>query len=117
MKLPVTLLNLALFGTAPFQCASDPEPEHRIEDTPAEALWSLSERFRTDGNDAARRTTLEQLVQQYPNSREAERARLVLEGREVEPDPPATAGGESTATPAAESQETADAPSDAVSES
>jgi hypothetical protein len=116
MKLPVTLLTLALFGTAPFQCASDPEPEHRIEDTPAEALWTLSERFRTDGNDAARRTTLEQLVQQYPNSREAERARLVLEGREVEPDP-ATTGGESTATQAGERRETAAAQAGAASES
>ncbi len=116
MKLPVALLTLALFGSAPFQCASDPDPEHRIEDTPAEALWSLSERFRGEGNDAARRTTLEQLVDQYPNSREAERARLVLGGREVEPDPPATTGGESAA-PEEAPQQTAGASNEAASES
>jgi hypothetical protein len=88
MKLSTALLTFSLLGTAPFQCASREDPNHRIEDTPAEALWSLSERFRADGNDAARRTTLEQLVEQYPGAREAERARLVLSGREVAPDEP-----------------------------
>jgi hypothetical protein len=122
MKLPVALLLLTFFGTAPFQCASDPEPDHRIEDTPAEALWSLSERFRGDGNDAARRTTLEQLVDRYPNSREAERARLVLSGREVAPDEvapeePTTAGGESRASSGGEGRETAEAGAETASES
>lgn len=88
MKLSTTLLTFSLLGTAPFQCATHDDPSTRIEDTPAEALWNLSERFRADGNDAARRTTLEQLVEQYPGSREAQRARLVLDGREVAPDEP-----------------------------
>jgi hypothetical protein len=111
MKLSVAILTLALFGTAPFQCASDPDPNRRIEDTPAEALWTLSERFRSEGNDAARRTTLQQLVDQYPNSREAERARLVLEGREVESDHPAA---EPSDPPA---EQNAGAPAETPSES
>ncbi|HJL01440.1 MAG TPA: hypothetical protein RMH85_08595 [Polyangiaceae bacterium LLY-WYZ-15_(1-7)] len=83
------LALVAALGTAPFQCASDPDPERRLEDTPAEALWLLAERFREEGDAEARRTTLEQLVERYPTSREAERARLALDGREVAPDPPA----------------------------
>ena len=77
----VPLLALAL-GGAPFQCAADPDPERRIADTPAEALWDLSERFEEEGNETARRTTLEQLVERYPSSREAVRAQDILNGRE-----------------------------------
>lgn len=80
-------LVMALSSTAPFQCASDPDPNRRLEDTPAEALWSLAERFRAQSDEAARAVALHELVERYPNSGEAERARLVLEGREVEPDP------------------------------
>lgn len=104
MKLTTALLTLSLLGTAPFQCASDPNPEHRTDDTASEALWSLSERFRAEGNDAARRSTLEELVERYPNAREAERARLVLSGREVSPDPvrrEGDQGGESASVEAA----------------
>lgn len=72
---------LVALANAPFQCASDPDPERRLEDTPSEALWMLAERFGEEGDPAARRTTLEQLVERYPSSREAERARLELEGR------------------------------------
>ncbi len=87
MKLSTALLTFALLGTAPFQCSSGAEdPSERTDDTASEALWSLGERFRAEGNEAARRTTLQQLVEQYPGSREAERARLVLSGREVAPD-------------------------------
>ena len=77
----VPLLALAL-GGAPFQCAADPDPERRIADTPAEALWDLSERFEEQGNETARQTTLEQLVERYPSSREAVRAQDILNGRE-----------------------------------
>ena len=86
--LAAPLLTFALLGTAPFQCASDPDPNRRIEDTPAEALWGLSEKFRASGNEAARRDTLTHIVETYPNSREARRAALALEGREVSPDAP-----------------------------
>jgi hypothetical protein len=73
--------------TAPFQCASDPDPNHRLEDTPSEALWHLARRFEAEGNAGAHQVTLEELVERYPTSREAERARLVLSGREVSDEP------------------------------
>jgi TolA-binding protein len=60
---------------APLQCASEPEPNRRRAETPAEALWRLSERFRAEGDQRARRTTLQELVTRYPNSREAGMAR------------------------------------------
>lgn len=72
-------LVLALALSAPFQCASDPDPNRRLEDSPAEALWDLAERFESEGDTAARRTTLEQLVERYPSSSEAHRAREELE--------------------------------------
>ncbi|MEM9072727.1 MAG: hypothetical protein AAGE52_29750 [Myxococcota bacterium] len=81
------LLIGALLWIAPFQCASDPDPNRRLEDTPAEALWGLAERFRAAGNEDARRTALHEITERYPTSSEAERARAVLDGREVAPDP------------------------------
>ena len=80
-------LVLALALGAPFQCASDPDPNRRLEDTPAEALWNLAERFRAQSDEEARAVALHELVDRYPTSREAERARMVLDGRNVPPDP------------------------------
>lgn len=77
-----TLVIVLALARAPFQCASDPDPNRRREDSPSEALWHLADRFHERGDDDARRVTLETLVEQYPTSREAERARLVLGGRE-----------------------------------
>jgi outer membrane protein assembly factor BamD (BamD/ComL family) len=71
-------LVLALALGAPFQCASDPDPEHRLEDSPAEALWDLAARLEREGHSEARRSTLEQLIERYPGSREARRARHEL---------------------------------------
>ena len=81
------LLLLVAALTAPFQCASDPDPNRRLEDTPAEALWNLAERFRAQSDEPARAVALNELVERYPTSREAERARVVLAGRDVAPDP------------------------------
>ena len=81
MKLPaLALAGVLLAGgvSAPFQCASDPVPTRRMEDTAPEALWILGERFRREGNEEARRTTLRHLIEQYPSSRYAHRAELVL---------------------------------------
>jgi len=64
---------------APFQCASDPNPARRMEDSAPEALWSLAERFRSCGDEDARRVTLQQIIEQYPSSREATRARQALD--------------------------------------
>jgi len=64
---------------APLQCASEPEPALRREETPGEALYGLAEQFKAKGEDKAWRQTLEYLVVRYPNSRFAEMARDDLE--------------------------------------
>jgi len=70
----------ALLSLAPFQCASDPDPDRAREDSAPRALWDLSERFREQGDADARRETLRWLVERYPSSRYAHRAELALEG-------------------------------------
>ncbi|MEZ4339299.1 MAG: hypothetical protein R3B82_21975 [Sandaracinaceae bacterium] len=66
-----------VIALAPLQCGTSPRgPE--FEDSPGEALWDLSERFEAEGDEAARRRTLEHLIERYPSSRFAERARVVL---------------------------------------
>lgn len=74
----IARLALLLLLRAPIQCASDPDPNRRLEDTPSEALWRLAERFEADGDLAARRIALEEIVERYPSSAEAERARVAL---------------------------------------
>ena len=69
---------LCLAALAPLQCPSTPPPERAREESPAEALWQLAERFAADGDGAARRATLHYLVERYPSSRFAARARLAL---------------------------------------
>ena len=81
----IKAMLLALSLSAPFQCASDPDPEHRLEDSPSEALWDLAERLAREGHVEARRSTLEQLIERYPGSREAGRARDEL-GLRTAPD-------------------------------
>ncbi|UJR81594.1 tetratricopeptide repeat protein [Sandaracinus amylolyticus] len=73
----------ASFAFAPLQCGSAPDPDRRREDSPAEALLGLAERFGEEGDDDARRTTLRHLIERYPDSREAERARMWLEQDEA----------------------------------
>jgi hypothetical protein len=71
------LLAIAL-ALAPLQCGSPPSEHPELEDSPAEAVWDLSERFAAQGDDDARRSTLEYLIERYPSSRFAERARVAL---------------------------------------
>jgi TolA-binding protein len=71
------LVATLLLATAPYQCASD-SSDRPIEDTAPQALWILAERFANEGNAEARRTTLEQIIDQYPSSRYAQRARQEL---------------------------------------
>ena len=78
MKLLVAALAVALFGAAPFQCSSKQDPGLRIEDTPAQALWKLSQRFEAEGDSAACRATLSFLVERYPSALEAQQAKQVL---------------------------------------
>ena len=75
-----------LLTTAPFQCASEPDPNRRIEDSPSEALWGLAEDFREAGDTEARERTLRRIVERYPDSAEAEMARMALDGREPAPE-------------------------------
>ena len=74
MRLLALLVTLATL--APLQCPSTPRPEQAREESPAEALWLLAERFGGRGDEAARRATLAFLIERYPSSRYAERARL-----------------------------------------
>lgn len=81
------LLRMAMTGVfalglarAPIQCASRPRPEAAHEDDPPEALWRLAERFGTENNAASHDETLRFLIERYPNSRWAERARMALAG-------------------------------------
>lgn len=82
MKSLTLALALTLTSIAPFQCGK-PDMNKRVEDSAPQALWKLSERFREAGDDEARRLTLETLVEEYPSSRQAERAKLALEGHDV----------------------------------
>jgi TolA-binding protein len=73
-----TFIAALMLAWAPMQCGGG-QPDHpEFEDSPPEALWELSERFHTDGDEAARRRTLEYLIERYPASRFAERARVEL---------------------------------------
>jgi TolA-binding protein len=72
------LLAAALIAlSAPYQCASDDE-RPPVEDSAPQALWVLAERFKAENNPAARETTLRQIVESYPSSRYAQRARQEL---------------------------------------
>ncbi|HJL17321.1 MAG TPA: hypothetical protein RMH99_16760 [Sandaracinaceae bacterium LLY-WYZ-13_1] len=84
-----------LLALAPIQCGSPPRERPELEDSPAEALWDLSVRFDEAGDAAGRRRTLEYLVERYPSSRFAERARVVL-GRQS-----GAAGSSASAAPPA----------------
>jgi hypothetical protein len=76
-------LLLAAAMSAPLQCGSRVRPELRPEEEPAEALYQLAERFGAEGKREARVETLRFIVDRYPASRFAERAKQDLE----QPDP------------------------------
>jgi outer membrane protein assembly factor BamD (BamD/ComL family) len=81
MQLTFALSALSMafaFGGAPMQCASEPDLETRHYEEPAEALYVLAEDFKKDGDSKAWRHTLEHLIERYPNSRFAERAKQEL---------------------------------------
>jgi outer membrane protein assembly factor BamD (BamD/ComL family) len=68
-----------LLGIAPFQCGgSNRDHDLRREDTAGDALYGLSERFREEKNEPARRATLKYLVDRYPSNRYAPIAREEL---------------------------------------
>jgi len=69
------IAKAAVFATlvsfAPVQCAHDPDPSVRREDSPGDALWTMSQKFEAEHNDVAAKETLEYLIAQYPSSRHA----------------------------------------------
>lgn len=71
---------LAALTLAPFQCAHDPDPNVRREDTAGDALWALAHEFRAHHDDAAARDTLRFLVEKYPSSRHTPAAKEELAG-------------------------------------
>ncbi len=69
---------LAALGGAPMQCSGGPDPAKAPEETPGEALYQLAQEFRSRGDEAAWRQTLEHLIARYPSSRFAVAARQDL---------------------------------------
>lgn len=69
---------LAVLAAAPLQCPSRQTAASSREESPPEALWDLAERFAAQGDPRAARSTRRFLVERYPASRFAERARLAL---------------------------------------
>lgn len=63
---------------APLQCGGPPREHPEYEDSPAEAVWDLSVQLGEAGDAAGRRRALEFLIERYPSSRFAQRARLTL---------------------------------------
>lgn len=91
MRFSFLVLGAALVSQAPLQCSHDPEPDVRKYETPPEALYALATRFKEKGNQSAYRGTLEYLIERYPSSRFAMRAKDELGA----PAP----GGSAVATP------------------
>jgi hypothetical protein len=73
-------LLLAAIGLAPMQCAHEPDPALRQEDTAGDALWALALRFEAQHDDAAEKETLRYLVEKYPSSRHVAEAKAKLGG-------------------------------------
>src|SRR5215471_147136 len=69
------VLGVTLLAHAPLQCSHEPEPELRRYETPPEALYALAARFKAKGDVEGYRETLAFLVERYPNSRFAMRAK------------------------------------------
>lgn len=67
-----------LASRAPLQCSGEPPPETRRYETPPDALYDLAARFKKQGDRHAYRETLQYLVERYPNSRFAIRAKEEL---------------------------------------
>jgi TolA-binding protein len=83
------LLTAATAGWAPLQCRGEPDPSLRKSETPGEALYGLAKKFESEGRHDAWRSTLEHLIDRYPNSRFAVRAADDLESAGFAPPEPA----------------------------
>ena len=73
-------VSAGVLAAAPLQCSREPEPDFRTYETPPDALYDLATRFKAKGDTGAYRDTLAYLVERYPSSRFAERAKQDLGG-------------------------------------
>ena len=97
MRFSVLVVGAALVSQAPLQCSHEPEPDVRRYETPPEALYALATRFKAKGNESGYRGTLQFLVERYPNSRFAMRAKDELAAAPAAA--PAAASGSAVARP------------------
>jgi len=72
------LLVAAAFAVAPYQCSSDRDPAHAVEETPGEALYQLAGELKRAGDRPGWRHTLRYLIGHYPSSRFAVMAKQDL---------------------------------------
>jgi outer membrane protein assembly factor BamD (BamD/ComL family) len=87
------VLSAAVFAQAPLQCSREPDPALRTYETPPDALYDLAQRFKAKGDTSAWRDTLSYLVERYPSSRFAERAKQDLSGGGADVPPAGSASG------------------------
>lgn len=78
LRLAAASIASAALSLAPFQCAHDPDPSVRREDTAGDALWALAQDFRARHDVAAARDTLKFLIEKYPSSRHSPAAKEEL---------------------------------------
>jgi len=71
------VLAAAFVVHAPYQCGRSADRAVR-EETPGEALYSLAQKLKTEGDDRGYRTTLRYIVTRYPSSRFAVAAQADL---------------------------------------
>jgi hypothetical protein len=69
------LIAAAALSVAPLQCAHEPDPNMRHEDTAGDALWDLAAKCHEEKDDTAAKRTLQFLVDRYPSNRHAAAAR------------------------------------------
>jgi hypothetical protein len=78
VRLAVAGLVASATSIAPLQCAHDPDPTLRREDTAGDALWALSQKFEAEHDSTSARETLQYLVDTYPTNRHVPDAKQEL---------------------------------------
>ena len=101
-RLVIAVTAVLLLGAAPVQCG-EPEPiRYARRDDPAETVWRLGVRLRERGHTAAALETWRFLIERYPSTRWAERARAELESADADAAPPTPAAAAPAPPPPAE---------------
>ena len=71
-------LSLLVVVLAPYQFCASNDAKPPMEDTAPKALWMLADKLEKEGDHTAHDVALQQLIQEYPSSRYAWRARNAL---------------------------------------